>query len=157
MRRDATRRNGGIREDELFQFYSGSAEPCPAGRLAGSLMPIYGETRRLLSSRESAARTERKLTSIGSETSAIQSTSSYREVTGEADEDDDREGRGQGEGGGERRQKFDFNSKMLRTLNRDSASYRRERAEYFNTPRRIPAVADGKEAEVDRDISAETT
>jgi len=41
---------------------------------------------------------------------------------------------------------------MLRTLNRDSASYRRERAEYFNTPRRIPAKADGKEAKVDRDI-----
>jgi len=39
-------------------------------------------------------------------------------------------------------------------LNRDSASYRRERAEYFNTPRRagFPPKQDGKEVAMDRDI-----
>lgn len=89
MRRAARQREYAL-EDELFQFYSDPVESCPAGRLAGSLIPIYSETR-LLSGRESAARTERELTSIGRETSAIQGASWYREVKDERDGETTRE------------------------------------------------------------------
>lgn len=90
--------------------------------------PIYGEMR-LLSS-EFAARTR--------ENSPLSAAKLRRfkaqvEVKGEGGETGTTTGkerrRGRREG-----QKFDSNSKMPRTLNRDSASYRRERAEYFNTP-----------------------